>query len=144
MEDLVTMNTDRWNHLTQSQRRRYSENALKEKFNVSWLLYEYDGKHTDDYPGDMTAFNHPTYGNCTRCHLMGPMGDLCYNCLPFHRLWDFHRSAHRYVMIIAEQLWCDRHERWYNPEFLHNTNDAEQVVDEPDIPDTTQVVQKHL
>jgi hypothetical protein len=122
------------NYITPAQLRQHSEDALMEKFDVNWILYHYDGKHIDDYPGSITRYYHPadghkdrpTYGNCRRCHLMGPMGNQCSACGPHLHFLS------TYVIILAEQQLCDPRERWYNPEFLHNTNGSSRIVDEPD------------
>ncbi len=116
--------------MTKAQRQQYSENALKTQFHVDWLLYPYDGKHANNYPGCIAARQHPTYGNCRRCHLMGPMGEQCADCGV-----DDRGFFSTYVLILAEQQLCDPRERWYNPEFLHNTNDATRIVEAPFLPD---------
>jgi hypothetical protein len=119
--------------LTNSLIRQNLEDALKKRFHVNWLLYNYNGKHLNDYPGSITkrhdptygTWDHLTYGNCRRCHLMGPMGDQCYACGPhLHFLSTC-------VLILAKQQLCDPRERWYNPEFLDNTNNAKRIVKEP-------------
>ncbi len=111
-------------NITKLQQRQSSETALKTRFNVDWLLYPYDGKHTDNYPGCIAATQYPAYGNCRQCHLMGPMGERCNDCDP-----DNLGFVSIYVLMLAQQQLCDPHERWYNPEFLHNTNGATRIVD---------------
>ena len=54
---------------------------------------------------------------------MGPMGERCDDCGP-----DDLGFVSIYVLMLAQQQLCDPHERWYNPEFPHNTNGATQIV----------------
>ena len=120
----MTKQYDLNTNTTKVQCRHHSKTALKTQFNVDWLLYPYDGKHTDNYPGCIAATQYPAYGNCRRCHLMGPMGERCDDCDP-----DDLGFVSIYVLMLAQQQLCDPHERWYNPEFLHNTNGATQIVE---------------
>ena len=98
-----------------------SELILKHMFDVDWLLFPYDGKDAQDYPGEYNrTYGRPSYGNCPRCYRMGPLGNICMDCL--NSMWIPNQPQLRYTIILARQnSRCDRRERWYNPEFLHNT-----------------------
>jgi hypothetical protein len=98
-----------------------SELILKRMFDVDWLLFPYDGKDAQDYPGDYDRiYACPTYGNCPRCYRMGPLGNICMDCL--NNMWIVNIPHLRYGIVLARKhSRCERQERWYNPEFLHNT-----------------------
>mgnify|MGYP000049160002 CR=1 FL=1 len=120
-------------HTTEAQRRLHSEDALKQRFNVNWLLFSYDGHNQEDHPGKYNmARHHPKYRNCRRCHLMGPRGKTGLECDTGNLFAD--QELH--VLVLAQQKRCDTHKHWYNPKFLHNTNSATKLVDEPFLTDS--------
>ena len=79
-----------------------SELILKRMFDVDWLLFPYDGKDAQDYPGDYDRiYACPTYGNCPRCYRMGPVGNLCNDCP--NDFWIPDQAQWRYSIILARQ-----------------------------------------
>jgi hypothetical protein len=118
-----------------AQGRLVSEAVLKKRFEVELLLFSSDGFNAEAYPGEYNNFEcRPVYGNCIECYRMGPLGRYCRVCaMPPHQGFAGIAGmvSHPFVMVLAEKIKCDTHERWYNPEFLHNTNGDTTPPEDP-------------
>ena len=63
-----------------------SKLILNHIFNVDWLLFPYNGKDTQDYQKEYDRTSgRPSYGNCPQCYCMGPLGNICMDCL--NNMW---------------------------------------------------------